>query len=338
MKKISFLFLLLAQMAVFAQVTEHKSPGDTIGPFTTITFEEPSANISVVASPTNIWQIGVPQKTLFNQAWSLPKAIVTDTMGNYPENNHSIFEFGFGPSAMGGFYAGWFYYSIFIDFRHQYDTDTLQDGGYISVSWDAGQTFMNILDDTISQQYYYSISPLHPEPSAWGNTNLYQESQTLFNGEHGFSGKSDGWVQSCMAWYAIPVKNPFLALNQDTLIFRFNFISDNIPSSREGWMIDQIRLFSIDIGGGIREVMPGTQRSFVTPNPAINDALVTLNKIYQDVDFQLYNNIGKCLERRSVTNSDQFTLDVSKLPSGTYFLKILLDRQYSETRKIMILR
>ena len=338
MKKISFLFLLLAQMAVFAQVTEHKSPGDTIGPFTTITFEEPTTYISVVASPENIWQIGVPQKTLFNQAWSLPKAIVTDTLGNYPDNNHSIFEFGFGPSAMGGFYAGWFYYSIFIDFRHQYDTDTLQDGGYISVSWDDGQTFMNILDDTISQQYYYSISPLHPEPSAWGNTNLYQESQTLCNGEHGFSGKSDGWIQSCMAWYAIPVRNPFLALNNDTLIFRFNFISDNIPSSREGWMIDQIRLFSIDIGGGIREMMPGTQRSFVTPNPAINDALVTLNKIYQNVDFQLYNNIGKCLERRSVTNSDQFTLDVSKLPSGTYFLKILLDRQYPETRKIMILR
>ncbi len=171
---------------------------------------------------------------------------------------------------------------------------------------------MNILDDTIAQQYF-CVTPLQPQPSAWGNTNLYQENQTLFNGEHGFSGKSDGWVHSCMSWYNLPVRNPFSALNYDTLIFRFNFISDNIPSSREGWMIDQIRLFSIDIGGGIRELMPGTQRALLPENPAIKDALVTLNKIYQMSIFSFITH-RKCLERRSVSNSDQVYTGCLKTP------------------------
>ena len=33
---------------------------------------------------TNVWQIGQPQKTVFNQAYSLPNALMTDTINSYP--------------------------------------------------------------------------------------------------------------------------------------------------------------------------------------------------------------------------------------------------------------
>src|ERR1051325_6932797 len=40
----------------------------------------------------NLWQVGVPQKTIFTSAHSFPKAIVTDVTNPYPINDTSSFE------------------------------------------------------------------------------------------------------------------------------------------------------------------------------------------------------------------------------------------------------
>src|SRR5688572_3750756 len=37
----------------------------------------------------NIWQVGKPQKKLFTRAATVPKALVTDTVKSYPNNNTS---------------------------------------------------------------------------------------------------------------------------------------------------------------------------------------------------------------------------------------------------------
>jgi hypothetical protein len=47
--------------------------------------------IDTISNPNNIWQIGVPNKPLFNTAYSVPNVIVTDTINTVPANDTSTF-------------------------------------------------------------------------------------------------------------------------------------------------------------------------------------------------------------------------------------------------------
>ena len=330
MKKILVLSaLLITSFSLFAQVRQPDWVGDTLGPWSEITFDEPSAYIQIIPSAQNLWQIGTPQKTFFNEAFTPPNAMVTDTMNFYTDNNLSYFEL-----SVGDFNANWSsFYDLFIDFRHKFDSDTLHDGGYVTVSWDNRQTWQNIIDDTVSTHFYW-ITPSNPA-GFWGNTDLYKAGDTLFNGEHGFSGRSNGWVHSCMAWYSFPVKQP-VHFPGDTIFFRFNFISDNTHHNREGWMIDQIRIFSIDLGGGIRMLDGSGGKAVINPNPITTDAVVTLDRVYSQVKFSMTDMSGRVVQAGTLENSRLFTISRASLSPGSYFLKITMDQGLPEVHRIII--
>jgi hypothetical protein len=311
---ILFITFLCSGLSLIAQVPENKWIGDTLGPWSLISFEEPSGFIRNTPSSQNLWQIGAPQKSFFNQAYTLPNAMVTDSVNFYPANNHSSFDL-----FIGYFNNPIYPYDFFIDFRQKFDTDTLRDGGYITVSWDHGQSWMNILDDTISKQFFW-FSPAE-NWGMWGNTNLYTYGDTLFNGEHGYSGKSDGWMHSCMAWYNLPVKKPH-DFPPDTMILRFNFISDSIDHNKEGWMIDQIRIFSIDLGSGIGENIIETPRIRVTPNPFKTCTMVTFNKVYEQVKYQLIDPAGRIQQSGNPGRCSKFEIRRANLSPGIYLLMI----------------
>ncbi len=320
--------------ALLSQVKPHRWPGDTIGPFTTITFEDTNTRyISIAQGAQNIWQIAAPSKPYFSQAYTPPNAILTDSAAFYPVSNTSSFDLIIGEFNMGGTFGGWYPWNIFVDFRHKFDTDTLQDGGFISVSWDHGQTWMNIVDDTISKQMF-TVSPAQPDWSYFGNTNIYGHSDSLFNGEPGFSGHSYGWVQTCMAWYDIPVRHPSFAPT-DTMMLRFTFISDNVTNNKEGWMIDQIRLFSIDLGGGLEDLRSGTHRFFMAPNPVREEAMVIMDKIYHDVGVRVTDLSGKIIRQTRISNCRQFSLNTASLPPGTYLVSLTFDDGQMESRKLV---
>jgi hypothetical protein len=314
----NFLFIaafLCSALSMSAQAPVPKSVGDTLGPWTIINFEESSPYIQNSPSLQNIWQIGTPQKAIFNQSFSAPNAIVTDLQSFYPVNNHSTFDL-----FVGEFNSNWAYpHCLFIDFRHKIDSDTLRDGGYITVSWDHGLSWLNILEDTIASQYFFAT------PSKgwgmWGNTNLYTSTDTLFNGELGFSGRSGGWVHSCMAWYDLPVKGPS-DFPPDTMLLRFNFISDNINNSREGWMIDDIRIFSIDLGSGVTESMTGTPQVRATPNPVSASATVRLGHKYDRVEYLLIDPTGRTVSSGKPGTCSEFEIRRTTLSHGIYMLKI----------------
>jgi hypothetical protein len=318
-------------LIAFPQVQGNYYPGDTIEIWSVINFEEPSPYIHINPSSQNIWQTGTPQKTFFNSAYSIPNAIVTDTMNFYPDNNISSFDLYVGGFNMGGLW-GWYYpYDIFIDFRHKFDTDTLMDGGYITVSWDKGLTWMNIINDSV----YFGEHPNWNFLPFGGNPNLYSPDNVLFNGEPGFSGKSDGWVHTCMAWWVWPVKTA-LDFPPDTMIIRFNFISDINHHDKEGWMIDHIRIFSIDLGSGIRESSAGRKRSHVAPNPLKSTAIVTFDKTYEDVDYRLLDVTGRVCAGGKFMKCIQFPLDRGTISPGVYILKMMIDNQYTESQHIII--
>lgn len=322
--------LLLSFLSLSLQAQVEKWIGDTLGPWATITFEDPSEYISIQGSTQNLWQIGKPQKTIFSEAYTIPNAMVTDTVNFYPVNNQSAFDLYIGP-----FNTGWNYiFDMFIDFRHKYDTNTLQDGGFITVSWDYGQTWSNILDDTISQIYFFA-SPAR-NWGMWGNDNLYASGDTLFNGEHGYSGKSNGWVHSCMAWYDLPVKHGNF-FPPDTMIIRFNFVSDNIQNNKEGWMIDQIRIYSIDLGSGIEEDMGRHSRVRVVPNPSTANVRVSLDQVYDRVTYRLLDLTGQIVQQGYPGRCNEFKILRGNLSPGIYLLRISdgKDRHFS-AKKIIV--
>ena len=325
-----FTAFIITALSLNAQVPVTRWVGDTLGPWTVITFEEPTPYIQNIPTAGNIWRVGMPQKSFFNQAYTVPNAMVTDTINFYPDNNQSFFDL-----YIGNFNSNWsYFYNLFIDFRHKYDTDTLQDGGYITVSWDYGQSWMNILDDTISQQNF-NVSPASQFWGMYGNTNLYTLNHHLYNGEHGYSGKSNGWVHSCMAWYDLPVEKS-ANYPPDTMIIRFNFISDNIHHNREGWMIDQIRIFSIDLGSGIRDFRAGNKKAFVAPNPIRSGSIVTLDKTYDNVGYLITDVAGKVVSQGFPGKCSTFQVPRGNISSGVYLLKINFNREFSESHQIIL--
>ena len=318
-----FLFLSLP-----AQVKQPVYVGDTLGPWSVINFEQPSAYITITPSTQNLWQAGTPQKQFFNQAYSPPNAIVTDLSGFYPAGNQSSFDLCVGEFNSNSV----FLYNLFIDFRHKFDTDTLRDGGYISVSWDHRLTWKNILDDTVPGSHFL-ISPMGGW-GGWGNTNLYSNGDSLFNGEHGYSGKSNGWIHSCMAWYMLPVKQPS-GFPPDTMFLRFNFISDNIHHDHEGWMIDDIRIFSVDLGSGIGEFMAGMKKAWVGPNPIKADATVTFDRSYDNVQYLLTDLSGREVMQGNKGSCNTFSFNRGQLSAGIYLLKISTGDGYPEVHRIV---
>ena len=229
MKKFTLLLCLIALCSY------SYSQGSISNVWDTINFSSTREYLKIDTSKQNIWQIASPQKTFFNSAFSETKAIITDSIKSYPINNKSYFDIYIGSFNFQNYYP----YSINIGFKHKFDTDTLKDGGYITISYDKGKTWMNIINDSV---YYYGATPKNR------NMNLYSNLDTLFNGEKGFSGKSKNWISTFFGWQAMVVKKS-AKTDIDTTIIRFNFISDNINNNKEGWLIDDITLYSCDISG-----------------------------------------------------------------------------------------
>jgi len=325
-KAIILLSIFLCSLLGTSQTIPLLNVGDTIPPIRLINFDDSLNFISVDTASQNIWQIGTPQKTYFNAAYSGSRAIVTDTTNPYTSNNYSYFDL-----YLGTYNLPWYPWNIFMDFKQKYDTDTLKDGGYITVSWDKGLTWMNIIKDSVYNQYGGGAIPGNDFyiPSI----NLYTENDTLSNGEYGFSGKSYGWVHTAFSWFYLPVKFDF---PPDTMIVRFNFISDNIDNPKDGWMIDDIKLYAIDLGGGIYDI-PFTENFMtVSPNPMNSVASIFLDKYYNKAEFEVFDSKGNSVMHNFYTNCDSFTFEKNQLPQGIYYIKVTFDNNVTQTKKIII--
>lgn len=313
------LFLILAISLIILQLfaQQEKIIWDTI------TFEEPYEYLQIDTSNQNIWQIGEPNKLFFDSAFSTTNAVVTDTSNFYPLNNNSHFDL-----KIGKFNSDWYSHNNFIEIKHKFDTDTLKDGGFIEVSYDEGQTWTNIINDTAR---FYGVSP---GEYSWLKENLYSDNDTLFNGEFGFSGRSNGWITTIFSWYDIPChikSNRYF--EGDTMIVRFNFISDNIENNKEGWMIDDIKLYSVDLGGGINELK--SLKFIITPNPMNETATVKLNN-YNKIKLSILNMQGQLMSQNRYFNNQSITIHRDKLNSGIYFVKIKSDNNSIGIKKLIV--
>ncbi|MCW3071833.1 MAG: hypothetical protein JWO44_1723 [Bacteroidetes bacterium] len=242
----------------------------------------------------NIWQVGKPQKIVFDSAGTAPNAIVTDTINNYPVNNTSTFYFNVVPFMTHGILG--------IQWQQKLDMDKKTDGGIVEFSIDYGATWQNAFNNP----HVYNFFGYDP-----------QNQDTLSTGEYAFSGTDSTWrdVWLCydMSWMSTVV---------DSIKVRFTFKSDSVNNNREGWMIDNMNAH-VTIIHPVKEV--GSADYFnIYPNPAkniINIQLKDTHEYHIIEHMELYNSAGKLMQEWK-NIPVRYWFSTENFPSGVYYLKI----------------
>ncbi len=163
--KVFFIVLLLFPVCIHAQpwgwgYNPHYSfdTDDALFPF--------ALTIDTVHYPHNLWQVGKPNKHVFDSAFSLPNAIVTDTVSVYSPSDTSVFIFGFRCYTRKPSY----WYSIaFINFWYQMDIDT-GSRGILELSGDLGTTW-NIVRPGGASDYPDTTTFTH-STAGWVNYSI----------------------------------------------------------------------------------------------------------------------------------------------------------------------
>ncbi len=292
--------------------------------FELISFEGQFDFLEIDTSNNNIWKIGIPSKTSFDSAYSPTNGILTDTLNPYPVNNHSYFDIvltqGEAPIPEVGF-------SLFINFKHKFDTDTLRDGGFITVSFDHGQTWSNAIDIFDPQWTYYDAYP----GNGWYNENIYTTTDSLVDNNYGYSGYSGGWINTTIAWHYIPVKKQTTP-DEYQQIVRFNFISDSIDTNKDGWLIDDIKLFSIDLGS-FTNPKSQTNDIIIFPNPMQDYAIIKSEHVISS--FSIHSLNGQIIKAWN-PNQNQITIHKSGLKEGVYLIQVKTNNGIYSTKKLIV--
>ncbi len=117
------------------------------------------------------------------------------------------------------------------------------------------------------------------------------------------------------------------------MIIRFNFISDDVENNREGWMIDNIKLYSIYLGDGIDETKP--LKFNLSPNPMTETAMIELTD-YREVELSILDMQGRMVRQQTYFNNQSIFIHKDELISGIYFVKIKEGDTLLGVRKLVI--
>lgn len=250
--------------------------GDTLWPYV--------IKIDTVNYHHNQWQVGRPQKKVFDSAHSLANALVTDTANVYAPNDTSVFFIGLPI----GLPPIWQTHAALDEFYFIYKLNTDSSSfATIEFSRDSGKSWISL-----------------PDSTRWG-----VEGDTLVYND---SSKWHYWHFNTGLLYSYE----YNSYRTDSLIFKFLFVSGNDTMSKDGWMIDDIHVEYY--GEGVNEVQ---KEKLITiyPNPA-ND---WLNLVSHDLitSISISNMVGQVIyEHRYSTKNVQ--VNTSDFPPGMYFLKV----------------
>lgn len=256
----------------------------------TINFEKPCDYLYIDSTSTNLWQIGIPNKTIFDSAYSKPFAIITDTINNYTLNNHSSFILKLEPESIkdGG--------NTVINFWHKFDTDSINDYGVVEVSYDEGNDWKVLYTDTTYNIHYFR--------NGSGSENYLA------------TGQSNGWVNDNIVFifYLTSAEVP------EEIWLRFSFYSDSIQNEKEGWMIDNIQITGY-MPWGIEENKIFYSSPY--PNPCQEYLFIDVPEI-EKVNFTLivYDLSGKMIESKKFIN-EQINIITNQLNNGMFFYRII---------------
>lgn len=290
--KLLFTFLLtLIGVGAFAQYSIYETfeyPYDSY---------RPSFYIDTVNCTNNLWQIGKPQKVVFDSAYSYPNAIVTDTLNYYPPNDTSIFYL-----RAGGMYHG----LLSIVFRYKLNIDSLSMARF-EVSGDLGVNWINPMSEDTTYMFHWGGSKprLDTSTDAWQIFDLNMDTWSYSS-----PGGSDTFPHY---------------RTSDTILYRFTFVSGSDTVQKDGWIIDN---FTSENTGtvGIASHTPGRTLG-IWPNPSHGDICLHPNFIAQEGDrIVVYDMNG--LQVYTAPTSPAMTFHLP-LADGLYVLR------YSGVSKVL---
>ncbi len=297
MKKLfSSCLFLFVPLLVHGQITE--TFGDLLYA-DTLEFSPLHEWITIENPESNIWEVGSPNKLFFDEALSGSRVMLTDSSMNYPGSRNDYFYITI-PLYDSPWGEG------ILSFYHKFDTDTLTDGGIIEMSYDNGITWSNVKDDITYESKEF--------------VGLYEA--TLEGGECGYSGRSDDWKYVELYWlWRVLTKSS--ESQDDGPMIRFRFISDDIDTQKEGWMIDDIVFRGYSVTGDIEGYL--MNKVTVFPNPADDIVNFRINELCgEEVMIRFYNAIGQSIKSVKTSN---YQLDISDLQHGVYFYEIQYDSE-----------
>ena len=260
-----------------------------------ISFENTSDYKYILLDTTDIWQIGKPRKDILFLPPNSPfaeNAIFTDTAQYYAVNKKASFQFKLRLDGNDSYY---------LHFYQKYDFEPNKDGGIIETSHDNGQSWSNIILDTVIMNHIIEL-------------RLYASEDTIaaFENQPGFTGTNASMGSRFIEW-----EDPGYLMYRDTILLRFSFASDSVETPHEGWLLDEITF-----GGGLvpideRKEQQGIQ---IYPNPASE----RINLLYNNQAFSLieiYSFAGQKLI--SLQGGGMDTIDISTLAPGIYILRAI---------------
>ena len=254
----------------------------------------------------NVWQIGSPQKIIFDSAATSPNVIITDTINYYPSNNTSSFQYTITPWTTWGVLA--------IQWKQKLDMDFGKDGGIIEFSVDGGATWQSAFDNPYVYNFY-----------GFNESNL----DTLLTGEQAFTGLDSTWKDIWLC-YDMTWLN-----NNDSIMVKHTIVSDSIDNNNEGWMMDNL-LVHVTIIHTVNEVKQD-EYLVVAPNPTSGRVEISTKKIneYHIIEkMELLDSNGRVLENWDMIPT-KFFIDISNYPNGLYYLNIKTNKE-SKVSKIIL--
>ena len=120
------------------------------------------------------------------------------------------------------------------------------------------------------------------------------------------------------------------------MIIRFNFVSDSIDNPKEGWIIDHLRIFSLEFAGGINELDGNSYSLLAFPNPFSSTTQITLSQTYHNILLSVFDIQGKLVAQNQYQETNNIILNKNKLNNGMYFLKFVLDEKEVATGKVVV--
>jgi hypothetical protein len=297
MKNLLTLFLLLLAIPGFNQVN---TPHGDLMFADTLEFDPTHSWISISDPESCIWEIGQPDKNYFDQPLSGNKAMLTDSSTYYGSNLNDVFMIT----------IAWEEHYIaegILSFFHKYDTDYKTDGGIVEISYDEGESWIN----------------LHEEGESYDRNFIGLSEDTIQGGEYAFSGKSDGWQYVELQWvWMVLTKKDLLDIGEEVFV-RFRFVSDDIDTQKEGWMIDDIVFRGYSASGDIEG--HALSRVLVYPNPASD----LINFKFTENDGQnhyihIYSSLGQEFKSLHIEKNQ---LDITDMSNGIYFYEIRNEKE-----------
>jgi hypothetical protein len=204
-----------------------------------------------------------------------------------------------------------------IAFQHNFSTESLVDGGNFAYKPSTGSSW-TVLTPSAGLLYNGTVSAL---------------------GQPGWSGRKDdpsGWRQSVFTIDQVDRGGEFQV--------RWRFASDGSNNNYHGWLIDEVAGIGCNtLAAGDRPLQPGDSVIAALdfyPNPARGSGRVSYTLLKNcPVSINLYDITGALVRSLTATGfgkgAHSRKLDVSRLPGGVYFLR-MVGQGDTRTAKVII--